>query len=68
MTDFSAWTQACQARVENVLAEWLPPADIVPQRLHEAMRYAVLEMTSHGLAQGRLPTSSASSTRRRRSS
>jgi farnesyl diphosphate synthase len=42
MTDFSAWTQACQARTENVLAEWLPPAGITPQRLHEAMRYAVL--------------------------
>jgi farnesyl diphosphate synthase len=42
MTDFAAWTQACQARVESVLAERLPPADIAPQRLHEAMRYAVL--------------------------
>jgi farnesyl diphosphate synthase len=42
MTDFSAWTQACQARIERVLAEWLPPAQIAPQRLHEAMRYAVL--------------------------
>ena len=42
MTDFSAWTQACQTRIENVLAEWLPPAHITPQRLHEAMRYAVL--------------------------
>jgi len=28
--------------MERVLAEWLPPAQIVPQRLHEAMRYAVL--------------------------
>ncbi len=28
--------------MENVLAERLPPADIAPQRLHEAMRYAVL--------------------------
>jgi farnesyl diphosphate synthase len=42
MTDFSAWTQACQTRMESVLAEWLPPASIAPQRLHEAMRYAVL--------------------------
>ncbi len=42
MTDFSAWTQACQARIERVLADWLPPAHIAPQRLHEAMRYAVL--------------------------
>jgi farnesyl diphosphate synthase len=42
MTDFVAWTQACQARMESVLAEWLPPSQIAPQRLHEAMRYAVL--------------------------
>ena len=28
--------------MESVLAEWLPPAHINPQRLHEAMRYAVL--------------------------
>jgi farnesyl diphosphate synthase len=42
MTDFATWTQACQARMENVLAEHLPPAGIAPQRLHEAMRYAVL--------------------------
>jgi len=28
--------------MESVLAERLPPADIAPQRLHEAMRYAVL--------------------------
>jgi farnesyl diphosphate synthase len=42
MTDFSAWTQACQARIEGVLAECLPASRIAPQRLHEAMRYAVL--------------------------
>ena len=28
--------------MESVLADWLPPPDIAPQRLHEAMRYAVL--------------------------
>ena len=28
--------------MESVLAEWLPPSHIAPQRLHEAMRYAVL--------------------------
>ena len=43
MTDFAAWTQGCQTRMERVLAEWLPPAHIAPQRLHEAMRYAVLD-------------------------
>ena len=42
MTDFSVWTQGCQARIEGVLATSLPPARIAPQRLHEAMRYAVL--------------------------
>ncbi|MGE5320651.1 MAG: polyprenyl synthetase family protein, partial [Hyphomicrobiaceae bacterium] len=42
MTDFSAWAQACQTRMESVLAECLPAAHIAPQRLHEAMRYAVL--------------------------
>jgi farnesyl diphosphate synthase len=42
MTDFAPWMQGCQTRMESVLAEWLPPAHIAPQRLHEAMRYAVL--------------------------
>jgi len=28
--------------MESVLAEWLAPAHIAPQRLHDAMRYAVL--------------------------
>ena len=42
MTDFAAWMQGCQTRMESLLAEWLPPAHIAPQRLHEAMRYAVL--------------------------
>lgn len=42
MTDFAAWTQSCQTRMEAVLADWLPPAHIAPERLHEAMRYAVL--------------------------
>lgn len=33
---------AIQARVEAALGRLLPAADIVPQRLHQAMRYAVL--------------------------
>ena len=33
---------AIQARVEAALTRLLPPPDIVPKRLHEAMRYAVL--------------------------
>jgi farnesyl diphosphate synthase len=43
MTDFAAWTQASQARIERVLADWLPPTHIAPERLHDAMRYAVLD-------------------------
>ncbi|HXZ95961.1 MAG TPA: farnesyl diphosphate synthase [Burkholderiales bacterium] len=31
-----------QARAESTLGSVLPPADIAPQRLHQAMRYAVL--------------------------
>lgn len=31
-----------QARVEQTLEHWLPPADRAPARLHAAMRYAVL--------------------------
>jgi geranylgeranyl diphosphate synthase type II len=30
------------ARIERVLDRWLPPAEKIPQRLHSAMRYAVL--------------------------
>ncbi len=42
MSEFAAWMQACQARMEHVLGAALPPAAIAPQRLHDAMRYAVL--------------------------
>ena len=31
-----------RARVDSVLEAWLPPVHIQPNRLHEAMRYAVL--------------------------
>ncbi len=41
-TDFEAWTQARQARVEQVLDALLPPAGSSPARLHAAMRYAAL--------------------------
>ncbi len=40
--DFSAWTRAVQARVEEALDTFLPPADRVPHKLHEAMRYTTL--------------------------
>jgi farnesyl diphosphate synthase len=41
--DFSAWSHAQLQRVEAALQRVLPAADIAPQRLHQAMRYAVLE-------------------------
>lgn len=40
--DFAAWSRAVQARTEAALAALLPAAEIAPQRLHAAMRYAVL--------------------------
>jgi len=40
--DFRAWMTDIQARVELALDRLLPAADIVPTRLHEAIRYAVL--------------------------
>jgi len=40
--DFQAWASACASRVEQALERGLPQADVVPARLHEAMRYAVL--------------------------
>jgi farnesyl diphosphate synthase len=42
-TDFQAWMGAVQARMEAVLARLLPQAQVRPARLHDAMRYAVLE-------------------------
>lgn len=41
--DFQGWVAAQQVRFEDVLRESLPCADVAPQRLHEAMRYAVLD-------------------------
>jgi farnesyl diphosphate synthase len=40
---FQSWAAAHQARFEEVLSGLLPKAGIAPQRLHEAMRYAVLD-------------------------
>lgn len=40
--DFSAWTREVQVRVEEALDTFLPPADRVPHKLHEAMRYTTL--------------------------
>jgi len=41
-TDFSRWTSAHQQRVEAQLQAVLPSPELAPQRLHQAMRYAVL--------------------------
>ena len=41
-SDFAAWMGDIQARVEAALGRLLPPPEVVPQRLHQAMRYAVL--------------------------
>ena len=41
-TDFQSWAADGQRRTEACLEKLLPSADIAPQRLHAAMRYAVL--------------------------
>jgi len=41
-SDFQSWVHARQTRIESTLQTVLPAADIAPQRLHQAMRYAVL--------------------------
>jgi len=40
--DFQSWIAAQQIRFEETLRELLPRPELAPQRLHEAMRYAVL--------------------------
>jgi farnesyl diphosphate synthase len=40
--DFDQWMRERQVRVERVLESALPDISVVPTRLHEAMRYAVL--------------------------
>jgi farnesyl diphosphate synthase len=39
---FQAWTHASLQHIESVLQRVLPAPEIAPQRLHQAMRYAVL--------------------------
>ncbi|MFM2446082.1 MAG: hypothetical protein RI936_529, partial [Pseudomonadota bacterium] len=41
--DFEAWMSARLAHFERLAAAALPAATRAPQRLHEAMRYAVLD-------------------------
>lgn len=40
--DFQRWTASLQAQFEARISALLPSAEIAPQRLHAAMRYAVL--------------------------
>lgn len=42
MSAFSDWLSERAAHIQQVLDRELPQADVVPARLHEAMRYAVL--------------------------
>ncbi|MFZ6771123.1 polyprenyl synthetase family protein [Undibacterium sp. SXout7W] len=41
--DFRQWMKATQAVCEDALSAFLPSPDIIPGRLHEAMRYATLD-------------------------
>ena len=41
--DFQGWTNTHLARFEVVMEGLLPSAEVAPQRLHEAMRYSVLQ-------------------------
>lgn len=40
---FREWMRATQADFELALAEFLPAGNLVPERLHQAMRYAALD-------------------------
>jgi len=39
---FEAWTRQVQQDIEGALDGFLPPADCIPHKLHEAMRYTTL--------------------------
>jgi farnesyl diphosphate synthase len=41
--DFQSWVATQQSHFEDVLRELLPRSDVTPQRLHEAIRYVVLD-------------------------
>ena len=41
--DFAGWSSARLAHFETIAAAALPAADVAPTRLHQAMRYAVLD-------------------------
>lgn len=39
---FKEWVKDCQQRVEDAAERFLPPTDLEPKMLHEAMRYSVI--------------------------
>ncbi len=41
--DFRTWMKNTQENCEQALSEYIPQCDVVPQQLHEAMRYAALD-------------------------
>lgn len=41
--NFQSWSSAHQSRMEETLRRLLPASDTAPQRLHQAMRYSVLD-------------------------
>ena len=41
--DFKAWALSIQTRMEQTLSDVLPQANHLPARLHDAMRYSVLD-------------------------
>jgi len=43
MSDFASWIAARQTSFESVLQRLLPASAVAPQRLHQAMRYSVLD-------------------------
>ena len=43
MSDFQVWSSAHHSRFEDSLRRLLPSPEIAPQRLHQAMRYSVLD-------------------------
>src|SRR5690348_10158391 len=42
IADFRDWAKSRQARIEESLQALLPSSKVVPERLHDAMRYCVL--------------------------
>ena len=41
--DIAEYMHQYRSRVSTALDQWLPDAEILPERLHEAMRYSVVD-------------------------